>query len=38
MDDPAISKKAAGQQQRAAYEAELRADISDPGPRRPDFT
>jgi hypothetical protein len=28
--DPAISKKAAGEQERAAYEAELHADISDP--------
>jgi hypothetical protein len=35
-DDPAISKKAAGKQQRAAYQAELHADISGPGPQRPD--
>lgn len=35
-NDPAISKKDAGKQQRAAYEAELRADISDPGRHRPD--
>lgn len=35
-NDPAISKKAAERQQRAAYEAELHADISDPGSRRPD--
>ena len=34
--DPAISKKAAARQQRAAYEAELHADISDPRSRRPD--
>jgi hypothetical protein len=35
-NDPAISKKAAGKEQRAAYEAELHADISDPGRHRPD--
>jgi hypothetical protein len=35
-NDPAISKKDAGKQQRAAYEAELHADISDPGRHRPD--
>jgi hypothetical protein len=35
-DDPAISKKAAERQHRAAYEAELHADIPDPGSRRPD--
>jgi len=35
-DDPVISKKAAERQQRAAYEAELHADISDPGSRHPD--
>jgi hypothetical protein len=29
-NDPAISKKAAGQQQRAAYQGELHADISEP--------
>jgi hypothetical protein len=35
-NDPAISKKVAGKKQRAAHEAELHADISDPGRHRPD--
>jgi hypothetical protein len=35
-NDPAISKKAARRQNRATYEAQLNADISEPGPRRPD--
>jgi hypothetical protein len=35
-NDPSISKKVAGQHQRAAYEAELHADVADPGRHHPD--
>lgn len=36
-NDPAISKRAAEKEHRAAYEAQLHADISDPGRHRPDW-
>jgi hypothetical protein len=37
-DDPPISKRAGRKEQRAAYQAELNADLSDPGADPPPFS